>query len=476
MEHFDKKSIDAKLAASMPFDHPWHNDFHLEMPFGLINDPNGLAYHGGKYHIFMQWNPFGVEHRNKCWAHVETADFIRYTLPVLALHPSDVHDQDGCYSGCGFVEDGMLKVIYTCNRKEDGVRIPAQRIGTWNGACIEIGAILIDKEPTGYGAHFRDPVRYVKDGREYLLLGGQTADEKGRVLLYARQGDDAIFLGELKTTLQDFGYMWECPNMFSLSGKDVLLFSPQGLAAEDLRYQNLYQSGYVVGELHAETCLYSHDAFEEIDCGFDFYAPQVFQHEGRTILYGWMGMPEREHEYPTGKHGWMHNLTMPRELSLRDGHIYAHPLQEMETLRTGVEKRADGVIENIALYEKAEVHLEVPFGEWQTICAKFCYGEEAWALCYDVRTGVMSINREGMALGGKGIRRFALPAKRALSMAVYIDRSAVEVFFQDGYRAASFNVFPQEVRVPCMRVYADGDVATGHVQVYELGGFEWNAK
>lgn len=85
--------ITERLAASYPMEHYLHNRFHLEMPFGLINDPNGLVWHDGYYHLFWQWNPLGCEHKNKCWAHTKTRDFINYSLPQLALFPSDVHDR-----------------------------------------------------------------------------------------------------------------------------------------------------------------------------------------------------------------------------------------------------------------------------------------------------------------------------------------------------------------------------------------------
>lgn len=96
MEKFDKKAIDAKVAAGFPLTDRWHNRFHLEMPFGLINDPNGMTFANGEYHIFYQWNPLGCEHKNKCWAHVKTRDFVHYSLPELSLWPSDEHDKDGC--------------------------------------------------------------------------------------------------------------------------------------------------------------------------------------------------------------------------------------------------------------------------------------------------------------------------------------------------------------------------------------------
>ena len=65
MEYFDKVEIDARIAAGFPPVHHLHNRLHIEMPFGLINDPNGLVYHDGAYHIFYQWNPFGCAHKNK---------------------------------------------------------------------------------------------------------------------------------------------------------------------------------------------------------------------------------------------------------------------------------------------------------------------------------------------------------------------------------------------------------------------------
>ena len=147
----NKKEIDEKVRASFPMKHRWHNRFHLEMPFGLINDPNGLSFYKGEYHIFYQWNPLGCEHKHKSWAHVKTRDFVNYSLPELSLWPSDDHDKDGCYSGCGYVQDGELHVLYTCNKKdENNVRIPAQRIGTLlEDGTVRKDEIIIPHEPEG---------------------------------------------------------------------------------------------------------------------------------------------------------------------------------------------------------------------------------------------------------------------------------------------------------------------------------------
>ena len=131
MEKFDKQAIDLDVKEGLPFRHHWHNQFHLEMPRGLINDPNGLTVLNGEYHVFFQWNPLGVVHKNKCWAHTTTKDFVNYSTPQLALWPTDVHDKDGCYSGCGLVENNCVRVLYTCNSKDpNNIRTSAQRFGT----------------------------------------------------------------------------------------------------------------------------------------------------------------------------------------------------------------------------------------------------------------------------------------------------------------------------------------------------------
>lgn len=105
----------------------WHNKFHLEMPKGLVNDPNGLCYHQGKYQIFFQWNPFGCEHKHKHWTYTQTTDFINYTKPQIALAPVDKFDKDGCYSGSARSKNNKLEIIYTANLKdEQNIRYPRQ--------------------------------------------------------------------------------------------------------------------------------------------------------------------------------------------------------------------------------------------------------------------------------------------------------------------------------------------------------------
>ena len=475
----NKAEIDQKVRKSLPFTHRWHNRFHLEMPFGLINDPNGLIFYKNEYHIFYQWNPLGCEHKNKSWGHVRTRDFIHYTRPELALWPTDAHDKDGCYSGCAYAAES-LRVIYTGNAKDaEGNRSSCQRLGTLlPDGTIQKDAIIIPGPPPGYTAHFRDPYRFRRGNKSYLVLGAQTADKRGCVLLYGEQADGWQFLGELATRLGHFGYMWECPNMLQFGDHDVLLFCPQGIKEEDYKYQNLYQCGYITGHFSPSAKELLHGRFHELDKGFDFYAPQVCRHEGRNILVGWMGMPDRDEEYPTAECGWQYTLTMPRSLTLRQGQIYAQPARELEALRiedTTQELSAQQERRiSASLPEGAEILLDIDLGEINELHFDLLYGLEKIRLTYDRKTQVMTIDRRGMKYGGHGQRSFRLFAEDHLALHLFVDKTAIEAFFQHGEKTASFLVFPEKNILPELFIEADSPMENLTGQIWQLDNIKFN--
>ncbi|SUJ90477.1 sucrose-6-phosphate hydrolase [Staphylococcus aureus] len=87
--------------------------------------------------------------------------------------------------------------------------------------------------------------------------------------------------------------MWECPDYFNVDNQDVILICPQGIEPKCDQFNNIYQSGYILGKFDIEKLTYEHENFVELDNGFDFYAPQTFLDEkGRRVLIGWMGLPE----------------------------------------------------------------------------------------------------------------------------------------------------------------------------------------
>lgn len=89
------------------------------------------------------------------------------------------------------------------------------------------------------------------------------------------------------------------------------------------------------GAFDYQTPAFAHGELHELDAGFEFYAPQTtVAEDGRRILIGWLGVPDGEEMLqPTRAHGWIHQMTCPRELRYRDGKLWQTPVRELETLR-----------------------------------------------------------------------------------------------------------------------------------------------
>lgn len=460
----------------------WRNKNHIEMPFGLVNDPNGLSYFNGKYHIFYQWNPFGCEHKTKHWALVKTTDFVNFTKPEIILKPEDWFDKNGCYSGGAYVKDDILKLFYTGNVKnEKDERESYQCIVDYNkDGSFEKRGPIIPKQPDGYTAHFRDPMIFVNEGIYYMVLGVQRENLTGAALIY--KSDDIEkwkLVGELETNMKDFGYMWECPNIIKVNDdKYAFLFSPQGLEAEEFKNQNIYQSGYVIGNLDFKVPqLKNHSEFKEIDMGFDFYAPQVFTHNDKNIMIGWVGMPDKDSEYPSGENGgWMFPLTLPRVLEYKDNVLYQKPLKEVENLR---EKQIVSVKDlNINEYSldldsrNIEIDLELLLEESTFIDFKFVFRDEYINLTYNKENGVCIIDRNNMKLGGKGIRKFKLNVDKTLKLHMFIDNSVMEIYYQEGLETTTLMYFPKfdDFKI---EIKSDNKVKMSELNIWNLRGIKY---
>ena len=414
------------------------------MPFGLINDPNGLCYHDGKYQIFYQWNPAECKHLNKHWGYTETADFVNYSIPQLALAPVDDFDRNGCYSGSARSRNGKLEILYTANLKDaQNIRYPRQVLAAKNSdGTFTKKKIAVDDVPKGYTTHFRDPYLFTHSGRSFFIIGAQRENLTGCALIYEEIGGNWILRGELKTDYTDFGYMWECPNLISVDGRDVLVFCPQGIAPQGHKYNNLYQAGYLIGKFNPDTLEFVHGDFQELDGGFDFYAPQVLAQPNRNILIGWIGMPEKENEYPTTKEGWLYSLTLPRQLKIKNNTIYQLPVKELDALCRSKQQFND--CRALTLSAPCKITLDIDLtceNHWQ---GKFTIGSDELIISFDKNTQEFCINRDNLTLGGKGRRYFTISVKDNLHLDIYLDTSIIEIYCQNGEKTATACYYAQE--------------------------------
>lgn len=114
MTDAEEKELLEKVNSSI-----WRQQFHVQPPYGLLNDPNGFAYYQGKYHLFYQWFPFGPVHGMKHWYHVESDDLVNWKDNGLALAPEYDYESHGIFSGTGIVKDELLYLFYTANKRDE---------------------------------------------------------------------------------------------------------------------------------------------------------------------------------------------------------------------------------------------------------------------------------------------------------------------------------------------------------------------
>ena len=421
---------------------------HLMPPVGWLNDPNGLCWYKGKYHVFFQYAPFDVEGGLKFWGHYTSEDMIDWKYEGTALYPDSSYDCHGVYSGSALVDDGKLHLFFTGNVKIDGDYdyINEGRETSTLHVESEDGIHFSNKEevisfseyPEEFTCHIRDPKVWKENGKYLMVLGGRLKGDKGAVLVYESGDLKEWKLLRTITTPEVFGYMWECPDYFELDGEKILSVSPQGLTREEFRFQNIYQSGYFI--LKEDGSVDVKD-FREWDMGFDFYAPQTFTDvQGRRILIGWMGMPDTDEEYvnKTIEEGWQHCLTVPRELKLKDGKILQYPVKELENLRKEKTVLND---ENSAVELRVEVNegFDLVLEEIALTGSSFQISMGGQML-FRYENGTAEIGFPGVTGAGRKVRKAQINELRNIRFLV--DTSAAEIYLNDGETVFSTRYYP----------------------------------
>jgi fructan beta-fructosidase len=322
--------------------------YHFTPPQNWLNDPNGLVYFDSEWHLFFQYNPFGMDWGHMSWGHAVSRDLAHWEHLPIALP-----EQPGymIFSGCAAVDwdnssgfgDGAtppLVVAYTAHRdgnEAQHIAYSLDRGRTWTNY---VGNPVVDPGLKD----FRDPkIFWHAPSRRWVMVTVLAMQQQVR------------FFGspDLRswTHLSDFGPagatdgVWECPDFF-------LLPSPQagrgwGEAPEKwiLKVDNgpsiAGHSGaqYFIGDFDGATftCDDPPERVRPLDFGMDFYAAQSWNDapDGRRIWLAWMSNPSYAGKTPTSP--WRGMMTLPRELSLRrfeDGlHLVHQPARELQSLR-----------------------------------------------------------------------------------------------------------------------------------------------
>ena len=465
-----------KLQKARAFEQKYHPSlskvdyprFHVTGGIGWINDPNGFSVYKGEYHLFFQYYPYDTKWGPMHWGHVKTTDFIHWDRLPCALAPDESYDKDGCFSGSALeLPDGRHLLMYTGNRNVrhknglvEGCQTQCLAIGDGlNYHKVENNPVLDGKDlPEGGSAFdFRDPKIWCEDGTYYAVVGNRPADGSGQILLF--ESKDALhwsFSSILASCHNQFGKMWECPDFFPLCGKHVLLVSPQNMTSMGMEFHPGNNTLCIIGDYDRDRKHLLRDNTQSIDYGTDFYATQTMETpDGRRVMIAWMQSWESSgcavKDLP-----FYGQMTLPRELSIRDGRLIQNPVRELEKYRsvkvsyqnvmiTG-ETNLQGIkgrcLDMTVVVRQGNANQA--YRTFKISVAKD--GERVTTIRHKPENNTIRVDRSrsGFPYDIVNVRDFPISAKEELKLRIILDRYSLELFVNDGEQAASFVIYTPE--------------------------------
>ncbi|MFW5714414.1 MAG: glycoside hydrolase family 32 protein, partial [Brevefilum sp.] len=319
---------------------PHRPNYHFLPPRNWMNDPNGLFYWEGRFHLFYQFNPYrplwGFIH----WGHTSSPDLVHWEDHPIALQPTEGGgDANGCWSGCIVNDQGTPTALYTGFIDAEHTPVMLARaqdpeLLTWEKS--QQNPVIKDPPEGVNNTDFRDPYVWREGDIWKMVMGAGMENGEGAVLLY--QSSDLInwdYLGPLfAAQTHDSVQMWECPNFFPLGDQYVLLVS---------LFPGILGVYYYVGDYDGRSFSPNTEGFLTRSPFFD--APQVrCLKDERTILFGWL--LEGREEDSLEEAGWAGVQSLPRELGLDGaGRLFSRPVEEVQTLRKGLCKFQELILE-----------------------------------------------------------------------------------------------------------------------------------
>lgn len=465
--------------------------FHLSPRVGWMNDPNGFSFYKGEYHLFYQYNPYSSHWDTMHWGHAVSSDLLNWKYLPAALAPDTVADRDGCFSGSAVtLADGRQMLIYTGVEK---VSLPDGGDCTLQRQCLALGD-GIDYEkygenpvldgnslPEGGSRYdFRDPKIFVRADASYGCVVGNCDEERdGSVLLFgSKDGFTWKFERILVKNRGRYGKMWECPDFFELDGKQVVIVSPQEMLPQGFEYHNGNGTLCLIGHCGADG-EFVEECNQSVDYGIDFYAPQtVLAPDGRRIMIGWMqnwdACPVNASNQP-----WFGQMSLPRELSIRDGRLIQKPVRELESLRRNEVRYENVTFTDVIKLEgvkgrKVDMEMTLRPGDGMNIYHKFAV---RFAQDDDYQTSVSFRPHEGIVKVDRkfsGSRRAVIHQRRSLvrteagrlKLRIILDRFSAEIFVNDGEHVLTATMYTGQ-EADGISFFADGKVTMDIVK-YDL--------
>lgn len=392
---------------------------HFSTRRGWINDPNGLVYHDGEYHLFYQYNPYGVDWGNLNWGHAVSTDLVHWQELPLALA---IDEYGEIYSGSAIIDQGNVSGLgkgkvppmlayYTVQCRDGQTQCLAYSNDHGRTLTKYAGNPLLDTRMNRGSWHNRDPkVFWYAPGEHWVMM----LHEKDGISIYHSTD---LLRWEYSSHVAG---IWECPDLYELpidGNKNNSRWVLQGAGGT-----------YLIGRFDGKT--FTPESEKQCYASGRFYAPQTFSGipdtDGRRIQIGWANIRSKGMPF-TGL------MLFPTELSLHSSpngpiRLYSKPVKEVEQLFTPVCTHPDTLTAEEANKLLSE---SLPAVD----CAKV-----------SCRITLSHPTNAGLLLGGQKILDYDMifsrvngmfytpqdPTSLSIDIDLYIDRSSIEGFVDGG--------------------------------------------
>lgn len=440
---------------------PWRLEYHFTPPQNWMNDPNGLVYYEGEYHLFYQFNPFGAKWGHMSWGHAVSRDLLHWhDLPVALAEENgimifsgsavvDEHNSSGLCTAKGGDVSCLVAIYtgYTPERQTQNIAFSNDRGRTWTKYK---GNPVIDL----HLKDFRDPKVLWYEPEHKWVMACSLPDQH-KIRFFASH--DLIHWN----ALSDFGPagatggVWECPDLFELPVENskvrrwvlVVNINPGGVAGGS-------GTQYFIGRFDGRTLTKDPGESDALwmDYGKDYYAAVSYfgnqPGDARRIMMGWFSNWQYANDTP--EEGWRGAMAIPREISLYrsvDGiRIRQMPVREVTSLR----RLLPSTTAKRDIAEGKQLEIEITYAKQASgrFGLRVFRGPSHYTeVGIDQNKATLYIDRSHSGVVGfsnyfPGRQEAQLPVNGPVKLDIFLDRSSVEVFADDGTLTLADRVYP----------------------------------
>ncbi|NVY96444.1 GH32 C-terminal domain-containing protein [Lactobacillus sp. DCY120] len=445
------------------------SSYHVKSMRGIFNSPNGFCYYEGYYHLFYQYRLLPGDLHQLVWGHLRSRDLVYWQTVPIDLPVKNQSFTGQYFAGSVLIKKDVLYLIYTSTQQNSNYSLTYNQNIAFSRDAVtftpDYHNPVLSSADQLHWRKLSNPQIWEHDGKYFLLLKGVDDHQQQQALIYtANNLHHWLYLGAILPLPLKAKAQVEYLNLLHLNGKDILLVSYLG--AKDQHGQHHTQSYYCYGNLNYQQVSFQKPEWQRLDFGHNSGITQtLLAPDGRYLIMGWLDNdPTSNQACETTR-----SLMLPRELTFEEGHLFMHPIAELQDLRQEllqdcqlIPQKQQIILQNQLNFE---LNLNLDLSTWS--------GQELtldWLDAHDQVLLQLQYRRDQKRLvlhrhDSTSDAPATLKDSASLKLQIFGDQNSLEIFVNDGYLTFSESyhfLTPPQIRFSC-----DQPLKT-HCQAYQL--------